>query len=302
MKKKLFSSAMLLATAIIWGFAFVAQVQGMEHVGTFTFNGVRFLIGAVVMLPAFLIFTKKKTTPDSRKRSALNGAIAGIILFTAATMQQYAIQYSPDKNSMKAGFITGLYTILVPVAGLIFLKKKAGITAWMGAGVAVVGLYLLCAAGQAKLDMTDILLFISVPVWTTHILFIDTRKPDTDVFLFSCAQYAVCGILSLTGAILFDRASLNAASIGSAMAPILYGGLLSVGVAYTLQFIGQKNADPTAASIILSTESMFGAIGNLLILHVEMSVTQYVGCALIFAGIILAQITVKSKKQKLKNT
>lgn len=288
----------LLLTAIIWGFAFVAQVQGMESVGTFTYNAVRFLIGAMVMVPAFFIFSRKGATAEKIKKSVVYGLFVGLILFAAVTLQQYAIEFSNDGNSMKAGFITGLYTIVVPIAGLILFKKKTGVETWVAAIIAVAGLYLLCGAGQVSLHYTDILLLISVFLWTAHILFIDKFGSILDVFVFSGMQYAVCGFFSFIGALFFDRASLSLEAVSNGLIPILYGGLLSVGVAYTLQFVGQKNADPTVAAIILSTESMFSAIGNLLILKVDMSPLQYVGCGLIFAGIILSQIKFKRPTQK----
>lgn len=298
MKKTIISSSILLLTAIIWGFAFVAQVQGMESVGTFTYNAIRFFIGTLVMVPAFFIFSRKKTNAKKFKRSMLFGLCAGMILFAAATLQQYAIEFNSDGNSMKAGFITGLYTIAVPICSLFVFKKRTSIETWISAAIAVIGLYLLCGVGQGSLHYTDILLFVSVLFWTAHILFIDKLGDSVDVFVFSGSQYAICGFLSFVGALMFDRASLNFGAISSGILPILYGGVLSVGVAYTLQFIGQKNADPTVAAIILSTESMFSAIGNLLILHVNMQPVQYVGCSLIFAGIILSQVKLKRTHKK----
>lgn len=297
MKKKLFSSALLLVTAMVWGFAFVAQVKGMESVGTYTYNGLRFLIGSAVMLPLFLIFSKEKRDKKKLRSSILYGVPAGLLLFTASTLQQYAIELSPDANSMKAGFITGLYTVAVPVIGFVFMKKKTAATTWIGAVAALLGLYLLCAAGESGFDFTDAMLLISVPVWACHILFIDRFGHDSDAFVISGIQYAVCGGLSLVCAVFFDAGSLNAQAIGGAMLPILYGGIMSVGVGFTLQTVGQKGADPTVAAIIMSTESMFGAIGNLLLLSVSMTAVQYVGCLLMFAGIVVSQLPAR----KIKN-
>lgn len=301
MKKKILSSELLLITAIVWGFAFVAQVKGMESVGTFTFNGLRFTVGALTMVPLFLIFTKNKKDTARLKRSAVYGIPAGLLLFTAATLQQYAIELSPDANSMKAGFITGLYTVVVPVIGFVFMKKKTSLTTWIGAVASLVGLYLLCAAGQGTFDYTDGILLVSVPIWACHILFIDRYAQNSDPFIFSGVQYAVCGIMSLICALIFDMGSLNVTAIGDAILPILYGGIMSVGVGYTLQIIGQKHADPTVAAIILSTESMFGAIGNLLLLSVSMTSVQYVGCGLIFCGIVVSQITIGTKAKTVDN-
>lgn len=296
MKKKLISSAILLTTAIIWGFAFVAQVQGMETVGSFTYNGIRFFIGSIVMIPALLIFSRKTLDRKKLKRSIISGLLVGTVLFIATTLQQYSIEFNPDQNSMKAGFITGLYAVLVPVLALIFFKKKTGLATWIGVICATVGLCLLCVVGSAKFDYLDIVLFISAIFWALHILSVDKFGNGVDIFAFSSTQYAVCAILSIIGALIFDRVSLNPAAIGGAILPILYGGALSVGVAFTLQFIGQKNADPTVAAIILSTESMFGAIGNLIFFSVNLTFVQYIGCVFIFIGIIVAQLNFKRKK------
>jgi len=297
MKKKLLSSALLLVTAIVWGFAFVAQVKGMESVGTYTYNGLRFLIGSAVMLPLFLIFSKDKGDKKKLRSSMLYGVPAGLLLFTASTLQQYAIELSPDANSMKAGFITGLYTVAVPVIGFVFMKKKTAVTTWIGSVAALAGLYLLCAAGESGFDFTDGMLLLSVPVWACHILFIDRFGHGSDAFVLSGIQYAVCGGLSLVCAIFFDAGSLSAQAIGGALLPILYGGIMSVGVGFTLQTVGQKGADPTVAAIIMSTESMFGAIGNLLLLSVSMSPLQYIGCVLMFAGIVVSQLPAKRRKK-----
>ncbi len=289
MSKKLISSFLLLLTAIIWGFAFVAQA--VSEVGSLTFNGLRFAIGALMMIPLYLIISRKRTDRAKLKSSMLHGLTAGALLFAAASLQQFAIDLGPDGHSLKAGFITGLYTVMVPIAGFIFMKKKTGLTAWIGVVAALVGLFLLCGTGGEPLHFTDSLLLISVPVWTAHILHIDHLEGHVDVFAFSFSQYALCAALSLIGAVIFERNSLfSPAAIGDSMLPILYGGIMSVGVAYTLQFIGQEHASPTVAAIMLSTESMFSAIGNLLMLSVDMRPIQYVGCAVIFAGIVVSQL------------
>ncbi len=300
MKKKIISSGILLITAVIWGFAFVAQVVGMENVGTFTFNGLRFIIGAAVLLPLCLISWRKMKDKNIFKASILFGAVAGLIMFCAATLQQYGIELEPDGNSMKAGFITGLYTVMVPIVEFLIFKKKTGAFTWIGAFLATVGLYLLCVGQSEGFSVSDILLFISVPLWTAHILLVDKVGAKINPYIFSATQYLICGVISMIGAVIFDKGSLNLASVGAAMLPILYGGIMSVGVAYTLQIIGQKNADPTVAAIILSCESMFSAIGNLLLLSVDMSARQYIGCALMFVGIIVSQLYFGNKKEKMK--
>ena len=298
MKKKIISSAILMLTAIIWGFAFVAQVVGMESVGTFTFNGIRYLIGVAVLLPLCLIILKKLKDKKTLKYSLMFGIVAGIIMFAATTLQQYGIELDSGGNSMKAGFITGLYTVFVPICEFAIFRKKTGAMTWLGAAIALTGLYMLCVGDGFVFSISDILLFITVPLWSAHIIFVDKIGEKINPYIFSATQYLVCGGIAMICALIFDHASLNAASIGAALPAILYGGVMSVGVAYTLQIVGQRNADPTVAAIILSCESVFCAIGNLLLLSVNMTAEQYVGCALMFGGIIVSQICFKRKKER----
>ena len=298
MKMKVISSILLLITAIIWGFAFVAQVAGMENVGTFTFNGLRYIIGVAVLLPLCLIIICKRPGTDILKGSFVFGAVAGIIMFAATTLQQYGIELDPGQNSMKAGFITGLYTVIVPAFEFVLFKKKTKIITWVGAGIALVGLYLLCMGDGFNFTVSDVLLFISVPLWAMHIVLVDKVSNRINPYVFSAVQYLVCGLIAMICALIFDRGSLNWGSVSAAALPILYAGVLSVGVAYTLQIVGQKHSDPTVASIIMSCESVFCAIGNLLLLNVEMSVNQYVGCALMFIGIVVSQLYFDKKKDK----
>ena len=298
MKKKIISSALLLLTSIIWGFAFVAQVVGMESVGTFTFNGLRYLIGVAVLLPLCLIILFRKRSNKALKYSLIFGTVAGVIMFAATTLQQYGIEMDSSGNSMKAGFITGLYTVAVPIFEFAIFKKKTGTLTWVGALIATIGLYMLCVGDGFGFAMSDILLFITVPLWTAHIMLVDKIGEKINPFLFSAIQYLICGVIATVCAFVFDRGSLNSLSIGAAIIPILYGGVMSVGVAYTLQIVGQRHADPTVAAIILSCESVFCAVGNLLLLSVNMQINQYIGCALMFAGIIISQFCFGKKKEK----
>ena len=300
MKNKIVSSALLLLTAIIWGFAFVAQVVGMESVGTFTFNGLRYLIGVAVLLPLCLIILIRKKDTKALQHSLIFGIVAGIIMFAATTLQQYGIELDSGGNSMKAGFITGLYTVAVPIFEFIIFKKKTGAMTWIGALVATVGLYMLCIGDGFGFALSDILLFITVPLWTAHIMLVDKIGEKINPFLFSATQYFVCGIIAIVCAFIFDRGSLNLSSINSAILPILYGGVMSVGIAYTLQIVGQRHSDPTVAAIILSCESVFCAVGNLLLLSVDMTKNQYLGCALMFIGIIASQLYFGKKKENEK--
>ncbi len=295
--KQFKSFALLLMTAMIWGFAFVAQRVGANYVGSFTFNGVRFALGAISLIPVILIFEKKdndrKIHTQKMSTTFKTGIIAGIILFTASSLQQVGIVITGSAG--KASFLTGLYTVLVPIFGM-FLGKRTTCNVWIGAFLAVVGMFLICVNEKWQIGMGDTVLIIGAIFWTLHILVIDRFVNEMYAIRFASTQFAVCGILGIVCALIFETITID--GIMNALIPILYGGVLSAGVAYTCQIIGQKNADPTYASIILSTESMFGAIGGALILHEVMTTRGYTGCALIFAGVIISQLVFKKKAQK----
>lgn len=291
---------MLLLTAIIWGFSFVAQA--VSQVGTLTFTGLRFVLGAIATLPFCLIFSRK-CSAKMIKDTVKCGLIVGVVLFIASILQQFAIDLGPADDSMKAGFITGLYSVFVPVAGFIFFKKKTSFTTWIGVVAAITGLFLLCKVGSASLHFTDILLIVSVPVWTAHILLIDhfNDRGSIDPFVLSLTQTAVCGLLSLGSAVIFEQSSLfNPSAIEASLIPILYAGIMSGGIAFALQVVGQRRANPTVAAILLSTESMFSALGNLLLLGVDMTTSQFIGCGIIFFGIIISQINVADLPRRKK--
>ena len=288
-KTKLKSNILLLMTAMIWGFAFVAQRVGAEHVGAMTFNGVRFALGALSLSPIVLI-TLHKTPMDKicRKMPLLASVAGGTALFVASLLQQWGVELT--QSAGKAGFITSLYTVLVPVIGFLFLRRKTGVFVWLGAFLAVGGLYLLSMTGDEKAGIGDLVLIIGAIVWALHILIIDYfNEKQINAVAFAMGQFAVCAVYNLVGAAIFEDIAIE--GITAAAVPILYGGLMSVGVAYTLQIFGQRGADPTAASVILSTESMFSAIGGILILGETMTVGGAIGCVLIFGGVVLAQLT-----------
>ena len=285
MNNKIKSGLILLIAAIIWGFAFVAQRVGADYVGTFTFNGIRFILGACSLLPVILIFEKKKTSKKELKLLLIYSFIAGIALFAASSLQQYGIFLTGSAG--KASFITGLYTVFVPVCAL-FMHKRVGVFTWIGVAVSVPGVYLICMNGTEGISMGDIVLMIGTLFWTSHIIIIDYVTKHVPPIKFAMGQFFVCGAISLICALIFEDITLS--GISGAIIPILYGGFMSVGVAYTCQIVGQKNADPTWSAIILSTESVFGAIGGALILHETMPLRGYIGCILIFAGIIFAQL------------
>ena len=297
MKTKLKSTILLFLTAIIWGFAFVAQRVGAEFVGAFTFNGVRFMLGAASLIPVILLFEKEKIDKKILKNNLIPGILAGVVLFIASTLQQYGVELT--QSAGKAGFLTGLYTVLVPMIRFV-MGKKTGFLTFVGAIFAVTGLFFLCMTGdEFSFGLGDIVLIIGAFFWAGHILVVDKYVNTTSPLKFSLVQFVVCGFLSLVCAFAFEDIQWSA--IKSAGVPILYGGLMSVGVAYTCQILGQKESDPTFASIVFSTESVFSAIGGALLLNEIMSGRGYLGCVLIFIGIVLSQLNGEKIVKKPKN-
>lgn len=296
--KRLSANMLLLLTAAIWGFAFVAQRIGSQYVGAFTFNGIRFALGSISLIPLIIYFNRRNKSKGSSnnnvyvnsKRTILYGALVGIALYAGSTLQQVGIIYT---TAGKASFITGLYIVLVPIAG-IFLKHKTGRNAWLGVLFAIVGLYLLSVNDNFSIGYGDLLEVIGAVFWTMHILIIDYFSNKMDALILSCIQFATCSILSLVTALIFEKITII--SISNALVPILYGGLLSVGVAYTLQVVAQKNAKPSHVALILSMESVFGAVGGAVFLGETMSSRGYMGCILIFTGILVSQIKFSPKQ------
>ena len=299
MKKKLFSSGAILLAAILWGFAFVAQAEGAKSLKTFPYNGVRFAIPAILMLAAFFILTAKKIDKEKFRYSIKSGLVAGVFLFTAATLQQYGIQISSDGTSMKAGFITGLYAITVPIVSYLVFRKRTSWNVWVSSGVAIVGRYMLCVSGEFKIDASDAILLVSVLLWTGHIITVGRTAGKSYLLLFSATQYGLTGVVSLILALIFNRDVLFSASAFSAgLWSLLYATFVSVLIAFTLQTVGQKYADPTVAAILSSTESLFSAVGNLIFFNIHFSAAQYIGCGLIFFGMIFSQLNLDFKRQK----
>jgi drug/metabolite transporter (DMT)-like permease len=299
MKTKLKSTILLFLTAIIWGFAFVAQRVGAEFVGAFTFNGVRFMLGAFSLIPVILLFEREKIDIKVIKCNVIPGILAGVVLFIASTLQQYGVEIT--QSAGKAGFLTGLYTVLVPLIRFV-MGKKTSVLTFIGAIFAVAGLFFLCMTGdEISFGFGDLVLIIGAFFWAGHILVVDKFVHTTSPLKFSLVQFLVCGFLSLFFALILE--DMNLSAIQSAGIPILYGGIMSVGVAYTCQILGQKESDPTFASIVFSTESVFSAIGGAMLLNEIMSGRGYFGCVLIFIGIVLSQLNTDSftkifKKQK----
>ncbi|MCD7834147.1 MAG: DMT family transporter [Lachnospiraceae bacterium] len=292
-KTSLRNPLLLLLTAAIWGAAFVAQSVGMDYVEPFTFNFARSIIGGIVLLPciAFLDGQKSRESVTDRRTLALGGVCCGAALFVASSLQQIGIQYT---TVGKAGFITAMYIILVPVFG-IFLKKKVGTKIWLCVLLAVAGLYLLCMTEGFTISSSDLLMLLCAAVFAVHILVIDHFSPLTDGVRLSCIQFFVCGLLSGVGMLLFETPSLRL--VLQAWLPIGYAGVLSCGVAYTLQIVAQKGMDPTIASLILSLESVFSVLFGWLLLGQSLTPRELSGCVLMFTAIILAQLPEKRKSK-----
>lgn len=292
---KVKNGLMLFMTAFIWGTAFVAQSVGMDYLEPFTFNGVRSLIGGVALLPCIWILQRingENKNAGSKKDMITGGVACGILLFAASSLQQIGLKYTP---AGKAGFITAFYIVIVPVLG-IFLHKRIGWKIWLAVVLAIVGLYFLCITDSFSIGKGDILVFLCALVFAVHILTIDHFAPRVDGVKMSCIQFFVCGILSLPFMFTIETPKMSA--VTAAWMPLLYAGVLSCGVAYTLQILGQKNVNPAVASLILSLESCFSVLAGWIVLGEMLSVRESVGCVLMFAAIILAQLPEKTEAEK----
>ena len=281
---------MLLLTAFIWGTAFVAQSVGMDYLEPFTFNGVRSLIGGAALLPCIWILQKLngRSKDTGTKKDLLTGGLAcGVLLFAASSLQQIGIKYT---TAGKAGFITAFYIVIVPVIGL-FMKKKCSPMIWLSVLLAVVGLYLLCINEQFSIGYGDILVFVCAILFSVHILIVDYFSPKVDGVKMSCIQFLVCGLLSGIAMLFAEQPQLSAVLL--AWKPIAYAGIMSCGVGYTLQIVGQKGMDPTIASLILSLESCISVLAGWLLLGQTLSMREGLGCVAMFAAIILAQLPAK---------
>lgn len=296
MNQKVKSSLLLLLTAMIWGSSFVAQRTGIEYIGPFTMNSIRSFLGALVLLPVIKvmdvqrnksgekIFQTAREKRQSRKDLILGGICCGIALTVASSLQQIGMLYT---TAGKSGFITALYILIVPVIGL-FMKKHVGIKTWIGVALAVLGMYFLSVQEGFSISKGDFLTFLCAIVFAVHILVIDYFSPKVDGVKLSCIQFAVCGVLCACPMIFIEKPTV--AQILTAWLPIAYAGIMSCGVAYTLQIIAQKGIDPTVASLLMSLESVFAALSGWLILHEHLSERELFGCVLVFIAIILAQL------------
>lgn len=283
---------MLLLTAMIWGAAFVAQSVGLSYVGPFTLNSVRFLIAGVFLLPCIPLLRRAGLRPDasgSPRELLLGSLVCGVLLAVASSLQQIGIAYT---TVSKAGFITALYVILVPILGL-FLGKKVRPLVWFCVVLSVAGLYLLCMAGPAAIGSGDLLVLLCALVFSLHILAIDHFSRRVDSLKLSCLQFLICGALCAGPMLALEHPTSGA--ILAAWKPILYAGILSSGVGYTLQVVAQRRTDPTVASLILCMESVFSALFGFLLLGQGLSLRELAGCGLMLAAILLAQLPGRAK-------
>jgi drug/metabolite transporter (DMT)-like permease len=289
---------LLLLTALIWGCAFVAQRAGMRHVGPFTFNGIRFLLGACALLP-LIVFRSRRygTRPDAghsffSTSFMMKGLLIGVVLFCGASLQQIGMVHT---TAGKGGFITGLYVILVPIIGL-FLGQRTGWSGWAGASLATAGMYLLCVTDALHIENGDLWVLASAFFWAVHVLILGRLSPTMDTIKLACAQFLVCALVSLTTAVATETITLT--GIQDGMLPILYGGLMSVGIAYTLQVVAQKDAPPVHASIILSLETVFAAVSGWLLLGEVLSLRAVIGCGLMLGGMLVVQLQPDSQPEE----
>ena len=284
-----------MLTSIIWGLAFIAQSVGMEYLRPFTFNGIRSLIGGIVLLPLVFILRGKakhsgELNEENKKTLFIGGISCGVVLFAASSLQQYALI---DTSPGKAGFMTALYIVIVPLLGT-FAGKKPGIKLLIAVFASLIGLYFLCFDSESfSLAHGDIYLITAAAIFSVHILVIDYFSPKADNVAMSCIQFITCGLLSVIPMLIFERPDF--AAVMDAKIPILYAGVMSCAIAYTLQIIGQKGINPTLASLILSLESVFALLGEFAYSKLtgtasSLSQREIIGCLIVFCAIILAQL------------
>ena len=294
MNNQIKSIIILFTAPMIWGVAFVMQCMvDTAAVGTLTFNAIRFFLGAVSLLPIIFLFEREPNYAEMLKKTVIYGIITGIILFVASGFQMYGI--SLNKSSGKSGFLTGLYIVIVPFLNLIVYRRRVAFNEWLAAFVAIIGLFLLSVSdGFQNMNMGDVMLCIGAFFWAVHILMIDRCVKQISPIKYSFVQYVTCAVLNGFFATATENISLS--GINANIIPILYTGIMSIGIGYTVQSVGQRGVNPNLASIILATEGVFAAIAGALMLGEKMTVRGYVGCIMIFLGMIIAQIKLETDR------
>ncbi len=303
-KRKLISNIALVVAALVWGFAFVSQEQAAKYVDSFTVNALRSLVAPVALLPLILFRAKKSSVPlfektkEDRKLMFKSGIICGTLLCISSNLQQFGISLYPDDAAISArsGFITALYVVLVPICGIIF-KRKVSLNVWLSVVIATIGLYLLCgSSGLSGIYLGDLIVLCCALSFSFQILCVDHFIDRVDSVKLSAIQFLTCGILSLILMFIFERPDIESIMLSAKY--IMYLGVVSSAVGYTLQIIGQKYSDnPTVASILMSLESVFAALGGWLLLNKSLSAVEILGCVVMFAAIVLAQLPIKNNKK-----
>ena len=293
-QKALRGSLLLLLGSVIWGAAFAAQRMGMDHVPPFTFSGVRMLLAGLVLIPASAVSRRRSVVQTDPREQRKGGILCGLFLFAATSFQQVGLVYT---SAGKAGFITALYVVLVPVAAWVLFRKQPGWVIWAGVGLAVAALYLLCIPAEGfQVEQGDALVLGCAVCFTGQILCIDRYAPRVDGVTMARDEFLITGILSMIIAACTEE--IRPDGIMKAVIPILYTGILSGAVGYTLQIIAQRDVNPTVASLLMCLESVFAVLTGVILLGEQMTAREGAGCVLMFTAVVLAQLSTAMKKRK----
>lgn len=292
MNKKTRSTILLVLTAAMWGCSFVAFAIGSSHLSALTYTAARFILGSISMIPVVLLFERQTLTAEEKRATLKSGLLVGVVLAVASIAQQYGVALSGSAGV--SGFITNLYTVFTPVVCFFLFKKNPGKFAWLGFGLALVGLYLLSGAKGLDVGIGEIVLLITALLWTAHLLSMDYAAKSAYPLHATALSFCVAAVLSTIAALILEDFTLQ--SLVDARYAILFGGIISVGASYTCQALGQRDADPNFAALIYCLEPVFAALGGALVLHEVMQVRGYIGCLLILCGILLSRVRSKEKE------
>ncbi len=298
-KNRILSIVMLLGVSMIWGFAFSAQAAVTGSIGANAFTGMRFTLGALVVLPVALIAEGKNRDKQRDLRIVLYGLISGTAMFLACITQQIGIEIT--QSAGKSSFMTAFYTVLVPIASSVIYRQKKPLNIWLGAIIAMVGLFLLSVTEALTIGLGELCLLLSAFFWTIQIMLVDlAAQKDVQPLKFSVTQFFTCGIMGLILGLIYEPSSFTLEAIRGGLGPLLYTGIMSVGIAFTLQTFAQKRSDPSTAAIIFSMESVFGTLGGAIFLHEVMSKRAYIGCFVMLAGLVLSQLDMQAIAGSIK--
>ncbi|MGB1237955.1 MAG: DMT family transporter [Pseudomonadales bacterium] len=290
LSKSLRADLILLLVAAVWGFSLVAQHIGLDYLGPLGFNAARFALGTAVLLP--LLFFVSRSAWQGSRQLLIKGCLAGLVLFMGSSFQQAGLQYTTAGN---AGFITSMYIVFVPVFALA-VAQKTGINTWIGGALALVGLYLLSVSEALTINRGDLLILIGAAFWALHVLLIDKFAMQFNNLLLSLVQFAFCAVLGFVLALIWEGERTTVTNMLDAWQPLLFAGVLTVGIGHSLQVVGQRDAVASHAAIIMSLEALFAALGGWLWLDEQLSTRQFAGCALMLAGVLLSQFPIFGKR------